>query len=170
VTSVERTLIDIAASGTAGQLRRALEEAAHRELFDAFALGAKIARAPGRRGMAELRARIGAYRPLPQTDSKLERRFLRLLDRAGIPMPGVNVPLLDYEVDCLWERERLVVELDSFEHHRDRATFESDRSRDVVLGLAGYRVLRFTHRRIVEQPAVVIEAMRSGLRDRKPRP
>jgi very-short-patch-repair endonuclease len=42
----------------------------------------------------------------------------------------------------------LVVELDSFEHHRDRAAFEADRARDRWLATRGLTCLRFTWRQV----------------------
>lgn len=63
--------------------------------------------------------------------------------------------MLDYTVDCLWLPERLVVELDGYEPHSDRDHFESDRQRDIRLGLAGYPVQRFTHRRLTGDRAGV---------------
>lgn len=163
VTSVERTLLDLAATGSEGQLRLALESAVHRGRIDVGTLAALLDRARGRRGTGRLRALLATHRPLPETRSPLERRFLRLLREGGIPAPAVDVPLLSYEVDCLWHQHRLVVEIDGYEHHRDRTTFERDRERDVALSLGGYRVLRFTHRRIEERPASVIAAMRRAL-------
>lgn len=162
-TSVEHTLLDLAATGSPSGLKRAFDRATHRELLDPTIFTALLDRSGGRRGSGRLRELLAAHHPLPDTRSELERRFLRLVRDAEIAAPAVDVPLLGYEVDCLWPRQRLVVELDSFEHHRDRATFEADRERDVALGLAGYRVLRFTHRRIEAHPAAVIAALRRAL-------
>ena len=56
-----------------------------------------------------------------------------------------------------------MVELDSREYHRSRAAFERDRLRDTTLQLAGYRVLRITHRRLLTEPGGVVHAIRSLL-------
>jgi very-short-patch-repair endonuclease len=69
--------------------------------------------------------------------------------------PQTNARVLGYEVDFLWERERVVVEVDGFRAHGTRLRFETDRERDTALVAAGYRVLRFTWRQLVEQPEVV---------------
>jgi very-short-patch-repair endonuclease len=76
------------------------------------------------------------------TRSVLERRFLRLCRRHRIPAPRVNVRVSGFLVDFLWSERRLIVEVDGYEFHRDRASFESDRARDAQLTAQGYRVLR----------------------------
>jgi len=78
-------------------------------------------------------------------------------------MPQTNAIVLGLEVDALWQREWLVVELDSFAFHRTRAAFERDRSRDALLQAAGYRVVRVTSRRLTEEPAAVAELVRALL-------
>jgi very-short-patch-repair endonuclease len=65
-------------------------------------------------------------------------------------------------VECLsahWEH----LPLDGHETHRTRAAFERDRKRDTTLQLAGYRVLRITHRRLKSEPAQVVAAVRALL-------
>jgi very-short-patch-repair endonuclease len=100
----------------------------------------------------------------PPTRSVLERRFLRLCRRHRIPAPRVNVPIGAFLVDFLWPENRLIVEVDGYEFHRDRASFEEDRARDAELAVRGYRVVRFTHRHVTEEPARVAARMRSLLR------
>jgi very-short-patch-repair endonuclease len=68
-----------------------------------------------------------------------------------------------YEVDVAWLDQRLIVELDSLAFHRTRAAFEDDRERDSVLQLAGYRVIRITHRRMEAKPAEVVDLLRALL-------
>jgi very-short-patch-repair endonuclease len=67
------------------------------------------------------------------------------------------------EVDAVWHDRRLVVELDGHEFHRTRAAFERDRIRDAKLQLAGYSVVRFTHRRLESAPAEVVHTVRGLL-------
>src|SRR5215208_660692 len=83
------------------------------------------------------------------TRSALERRFLRLCRRHRIPAPRVNVRVGPFLVDFLWPEHRLVVEVDGYEFHRDRGSFESDRARDAELAVQGHRVLRFTYRQVI---------------------
>ena len=84
--------------------------------------------------------------------SELEVEFGAFLAERGLPAPERNVWMrlggTDYELDCLWRRERLVVELDSRAHHSDALAFERDRARDAALLAAGLRTVRVTARRI----------------------
>jgi very-short-patch-repair endonuclease len=81
--------------------------------------------------------------------------MLALCDRHGLPRPLVNAWVEGLEVDFYWPAQRLVVEADSYQFHRSRAAFERDRERDAILARAGHRALRFTHRQIKREPAVV---------------
>lgn len=94
------------------------------------------------------------------TRSALERSLLRLCRRHRIPAPRVNVQVGRFVVDFLWPESRLIVEVDGYEYHRARASFESDRARDAELTLQGYRVVRFTYRQVDEQPAKIATTLR----------
>ena len=67
---------------------------------------------------------------------------------ADLPAPVTNISILDHEVDAYWPSHRLVIEMDSWEHHSHRAAFEHDRARDAAMQAAGYRVIRLTHRQL----------------------
>jgi very-short-patch-repair endonuclease len=162
-TSASRTLLDLAGLLSPMQLRRALEAADRLDLLHIEELTRLREQRRGRKGTGRLRSLLARHRPLPDTRSELERRFLRLCQDAGLPMPAVNVPVEGLEVDFLWPDLRLVVELDGYAFHRDRAAFERDRRRDAALQLAGYRVIRVTHRRLVEEPAAVVAELRALL-------
>ena len=97
------------------------------------------------------------------TRSELERRILWLFRRHGIPKPEVNVRVAGITVDFLWREARVVVETDGWRFHRGRAAFEEDRRRDARLRLAGYQVLRFSHRQVFEEPAEVIAVVRAAI-------
>ena len=86
------------------------------------------------------------------TRSELERRFLALCRRHGLPPPEVNACVGTFYVDFLWPEQLLIVETDGYEHHGTRSAFESDRERDARLHLLGYTVLRFTHRQLTAEP------------------
>jgi uncharacterized protein DUF559 len=133
--------------------------------FSTFPRLPRYAREPrGVEAAGRLRALLATHiGPSPETRSALEHRFLDLCHRAGLPTPAINVPVCDYEVDALWPAQRLVVELDGYAFHHARKAFESDRTRDAALQLAGYRVLRVTHRRLVDDPSAVIETIRKLL-------
>jgi hypothetical protein len=164
VTSVARTLLDLAEFVPARLLERALEQAERLELFDLGAIERLIARSHGRHGLRALATALDAYRdPPPLTRSELERRFLDLCAKAGLPLPSLNACIAGIEVDAVWHEERLIVELDGHNYHRTRLAFERDRQRDATLQIAGYRVVRFTYRRLVNEPGAVIETIRSLL-------
>jgi hypothetical protein len=164
VTSIARTLLDLAEVVQPHALARAVEEAERLQVFDLRAVDAVIERSRGHRGLGALKSAVLNYRELPPiTRSELERRFLDLCRDAGLPLPAVNVWIAGHEVDVLWAEERLVVELDGRTYHQTRAAFERDRIRDEALQLAGYRVLRVTHRRLDTDTAAVMAAIRSLL-------
>jgi Transcriptional regulator, AbiEi antitoxin/Protein of unknown function (DUF559) len=171
ITSVARTLVDLAGVLAAHALERAVHEAGILRLFDVRALEAAIARAPNRRGVGTLRAVLAEPDPGP-THAGLEERFLALCRRAGVPPPrcNVTVPLGNrlLEVDAVWSRERVVVELDGRRVHHTAKAFEADRRRDASLVAHGYVVLRLTWNRVVRDPAEIVRDLRAVLAVRRP--
>jgi hypothetical protein len=168
VTTVPRTLLDLAAVLRPHQLERAIEQAEVLRLTDTLSLPAVLQRYPGRRGSARLRkliaeGQVGAA----VTRSKLERRFLAFVAETGLPRPEVNAWLHvagDWiEVDCVWRAERLALELDSRAVHETPAAFESDRARDRRLQVAGWRPIRVTWRQLHHDPRAVEMDLRALL-------
>jgi hypothetical protein len=159
ITTVARTLIDLADVLDAHSLRRVVHRVAELGLLDVAALNP----GPGRR----TRALDAALATLADADpivtrSQLEEVMLALVDRAGLPVPLVNVPLLGYIADFLWPEHRLVVETDGREHRQARR-YEDDRERDARMLLAGYRVVRFTWRQLTGRPEYVVATLRALL-------
>jgi hypothetical protein len=115
VTSVPRTLLDLAERLPPTQLRRAYEEAERLRLLDVRAIQALLERSNGRRGVPALRALIG-YDPSAavEAESELELRFLDLVRQARLPPPRMNVLVEGYLVDAYWPSARLVVELQGY--------------------------------------------------------
>lgn len=106
----------------------------------------------------------GLLDPDPEPDAtELERRLLALCRRHGRPKPRTQVIIGPYTVDFLWPEHHLIVEADSFEHHRPRSAFESDRARDAWLVARGYRVVRFTWRQLGDEPGTVVAVLRGLL-------
>jgi Protein of unknown function (DUF559) len=163
VTSVARTLLDLAEVVWPRQLDRAVEEAVRHGLLDLRAMNRLIARSHGRHGLPPIRQVLAQYRPPPFTRSELERRFFDLCRRAGLPEPSANLWIAGGEADMSWPDQRLVVELDTRRYHGTPAAFERDRLRDATLQLAGYRVLRITDRRLADAPCDVMRDVRSLL-------
>lgn len=157
VTTVARTLFDLAAVVDRHELERAIEQAEALRLADHTPLAALVARYPGRRGTAVLKEILGRdSRAAGLTRSELEDRFLHFLAERGIPAPTPNawLHLGEHwvEGDCVWAGPRLVVELDSWQYHAGKAAFRRDRVRDRRLKLAGWEPVRVTAWDLEEDP------------------
>lgn len=163
VCSVARTLLDLAGIWDEGHVERVWEEADRLGLLELRAMEQICTRAQGRRGSGVIRRLLGVAREPVRTRSPLEDRFAVFCRERGLPAPAFNCLVLDWEVDALWPRERLVVEMDGFSFHGHRAAFERDRARDAVLQVSGYRVLRLTWRRLEEEPLQIAHEIRSLL-------
>lgn len=115
-----------------------------------------LERYPGRRGSKNLRALLEARRPIGITRNDFEEAFVALVERFGLRRPRMNAPLAIrgrfFEIDGLWERQRVAVELDSREIHGTRKKFETDRQRDRNLVAEGWRTMRVTWRQLHEEP------------------
>lgn len=179
VTTVARTILDLAAVDDRHRVERAMEQAEALRLADTTPLAALAARYPGRRGTAVLKAIIGKdSRAAGITRSHLEDRFLRFLAERGLPPPDPNAWLHlgeDWiEGDCVWPEQRLVVELDSWQYHATKAAFRRDRARDRRLQLAGWVPIRVTAWDVEEEPdrleAELVGLLRAGARAAPLRP
>jgi hypothetical protein len=161
LTSPARTLVDLADVARPSTVRRAFEEAERLRIFDLHALSALLRRSRGRRGLRVLGELLAEGQDSPPTvRSQLERDFRDLIRSAGLPMPAMNVMVAGFEVDALWPQQGLVVELDGYDYHRSRLAFERDRERDERLQLTGLRVVRFTARRLRDDPGAVLRTIR----------
>ena len=116
VTTVARTLFDLAEVVDFTQLRRAWEEADRLGLLRLKAVEQVCERGYGRHALRPIRRLLGEARAPTFTRSPLEDRFAEFLrDRLGdLPAPLTNVSVLDHEVDAYWPSHRLVVEMDSW--------------------------------------------------------
>ena len=115
VTSMPRTIFDLAAGLDERPLERPINEADCSALTDRLSLDDLLTRYPRRTGAPKLSRRSRAGRPAPRvTRSEMEELFLNLLERHGLPRPRMNTfsPGVG-EVDCTWPAQRLAVELDS---------------------------------------------------------
>lgn len=144
VTTVERTLLDLATKVRDNQLERAINEADKLDLTDPDALRAALDRYSGRPGVAALR-RILDRQSFRLTDSELERRFLAIVRRTHLPPPDTGTRLNGFKVDFHWPDLGLVVETDGLRYHRTIAQQMRDRLRDQAHTAAGLATLRFTH-------------------------
>ena len=157
VTSLPRTLLDLAIRARPDQLERYLERAEELDLLDLVAVEALLDRAGGHGGRGPLRRALALYRPDPTfTRSRFEQRFGRLVRAAGLPAPSMNFNAEGYELDAYWPDLRFAVELDLFETHGTRAAFERDRLRQEELKLLGIEMIRVTRPRLEREPEAVI--------------
>jgi hypothetical protein len=162
VTSLARTLLDLAEIWDRQRLGRAFEEADRLGLLDLRAIDRVCERARGRRGLRVLKEVRADHRyDGSGARTELERRFLDFCRDAGLPEPSINVLVEGFEVDGYWPGTGLVVELDSYEFHRTRAALERDHMRDAVLKAAGYEVVRITWR-MLEREAQMLSALLGG--------
>ena len=167
-TTVERTLLDLAAVLSVVELRKAIAEAEVLRLVDLTVLRGLIRRCRGRRGIARLRVLLDGIHPeTKRTRSELERMFLRMCDRAGLPRPEVNVSLRagrrTYKPDFLWRGEGLIVEADSMRFHGTHSAFQHDRRREQHLQTAGWRVSRCTWEQVEREPQALVATIRTLL-------
>lgn len=136
ITSVERTLIDLADHLTTDELEKSLSQARALGHVDMRTL----ARSPGRKGMTAV-----LRRGFRMTRSDIERAFLRALRTAGdVPLPETNVRVLGFEADMYWREHDLIAEIDDYLTHGDRLAFERDRLKQNTFLLAGIQTLRIT--------------------------
>ncbi len=157
--SVPRTLIDLAGILDDRLLRRAFVEAGRigfltEEALDRLALGGSY---PGRSRLLALASTWSPGTGLVR--SALEAEFLLLCGRHGVPVPRTNRRVQGYEVDCLWTRSKLIVELDGRRFHDDGFGWEADLAKSNALIAAGYKVLRFTYRAVMEADQDVARAV-----------
>lgn len=150
------------------QLRAAIAEAEVQRSLDLAAIHELIKRSRGRRGVARLRMLVDALDPeARRTRSELERRFLSLCHRAGLPLPEVNASLylgdVRVEPDFLWREARLIVEADSRRFHDTFSAFDTDRRREQRLQLAGWRVSRCTWAQVEREPRQLAATIRGLL-------
>jgi very-short-patch-repair endonuclease len=151
VTTVERTILDMAAVVSPAALRRLLEAAERERLVDWRRIAQRAAEP--RRGMRVLRAIVAEKSVgLRITKRELEARFQEFLRRFGLPLPATNAWIEGFEVDCVWHGARLIAELDSRRYHGTDGAVERDRARDRRLVAAGWTVIRITWRQLHSDP------------------
>lgn len=170
VTSLARTQLDLAAKVSVERVCRFLARSEADETLDLRALESVLDRCGHHPGRGTLRTALDVYTPdLTTTRSSVERRFRDLAVKAGLPPPSMNYVIGGYELDAYWPDERFVVELEVYETHGDRASFEADPVRHEELLLIGIESIRVTGPRLEREPATVIERVRTLLgRRRRP--
>jgi very-short-patch-repair endonuclease len=158
VTSVPRTIFDLAAAESVDVVVGMIKQSEHLELHDRLSLPHLLERYPGRRGARKIRIALKRIEKLPpgRPRSLLEERFVPFLRRHHLPLPRLNDWILlgekRFQVDCHWPEVKEIVELDSWQAHGTRSAFRDDRARDRALRLAGYGITRFTYAQLDDEP------------------
>jgi very-short-patch-repair endonuclease len=166
VTTVPRTIFDLAATEPLDVVKALLREAEFRELHDRLSLWDLVERYPGRRGIRRVKAALEALKdePVDERKSRLEERFDPFRRRYDLPRPRFNQWILvgdkRFQVDCLWPDQRQIVELDGWEGHKTRTAFREDRARDRILRVHGYGVTRLTWNQLDDEPETIAADLR----------
>lgn len=161
VTTVPRTLVDLAAVLSPEDLARACHEAEVRFRTKPAQLEAVLARRPTSPGAPALRRVLRG--DVRVTLSKLERRFLDLLREHDLPLPETNRPAGSRRVDCRWPEHALTVELDSYRYHGSRHAWEQDRRREREAHARGDSFRRYTYGDVHEHPRLMLGELRALL-------
>lgn len=170
VTTVARTLFDLAEVASYETLKGAAEEADRLKRLRVRELEKVCDRGRGRRALRPVRRLLAELAVPDQGRSPLEIRFAAFVRTFDLTAPVQNADVLGHEVDALWPEAKLIVELDSWEHHGHRAAFERDRARDPEMLIAGYRTIRVTHRRLDREPERLAAEIRDLLAIPSPSP
>lgn len=160
VTTPARTLLDLAARLSSVELEACVNAADKLEFIDPEELRSYVAARRGAPGAGALRELLDR-RTFRLTDSELERRFLRLVRSAGLPMPRTGKRVNGFKVDFFWPELGLVVETDGLRYHRTAAQQTRDHRRDQAHIATGLTALRFTHAQVHFEAASVIATLRA---------
>jgi predicted transcriptional regulator of viral defense system len=159
VTSVPRTLLDIAGMLPFRQLRRALAEAEYRKLLRPAEV--LEVTGSGRYGSRALRRALAHHLPeLAETLSTLEERFLELCEAADLPIPEVNSRTGQMRVDAIWRDKHLAVEVDGGDAHSGWGQIKRDRDRELELRAQGFQVVRYTWEQVTRRRDDVVADLR----------
>lgn len=159
VTTVPRTLIDLATETNEITVERVVNEADKRDLIDPETLRSRLSHYEGEPGAPLLRKLLDK-RTFRLSDSDLEILFRPIAAEAGLPFPLSKQIVNGWEVDFYWPDLGLVVETDGLRYHRTASSQTRDARRDRAHALAGMTSLRFTHHEVRYEPSQVRDELR----------
>jgi very-short-patch-repair endonuclease len=172
VTTVARTLVDLAACLDEEQLEVAMDDACRRGLvtWPRLAWQAERTCGRGRRGSPAIRSILAARSAAKVRASGLETRLGRALRGGGLEPPRSQYSIavdgrFAARVDFAWPLERIGIECESYEWHSGRQEWAKDARRlnDVTAG--GWLILRATEED-VKDPRPLIQKLRRLLQQR----
>lgn len=158
VTTPVQTIIDMSSRLDRPGVERMINEADKYNLVHPPELREALDLRIGEPGVGKLR-HILDRRIFRLTKEELERRFLPLAARAGLPVPLTGQFVNGFEVDFYWPDLGLVVETDGLRYHRTPAEQARDRLRDQAHTAAGLAHLRFTHEQVRYEPEHVVRIL-----------
>lgn len=167
VTTVPRTIFDLAATESVDAIKNLVRESEYRQLWDQLSLWDLVERYPGKRGVRTVRAALEHLKeePAGRMRSPLEERFAPFLHQHRLPLPRFNDWIVAgskrYQVDCHWPGTNEIVELDGWDGHSTRSAFRDDRARDRRLRVAGYSITRLTWNQLDDEPEAIAADLRS---------
>lgn len=167
VTTVPRTLVDLAAVLSLEDLARACHEAGVRYDTTPRDVDRVLARRPRSPGAANLMRVL--YGDAHVTLSALERAFLRILRDAGLPLPVTNKVAGGRRVDCRWPDHHLTVELNGYRYHRSRHAWEQDHQRRREAHARGDEFRTYTYADVFEDPSFMLAELGGLLQASSPR-
>ncbi|WP_170037481.1 DUF559 domain-containing protein [Georgenia soli] len=164
ITSPRRTAIDCCALLPYQEAERLMAWVRTRDILTLPELVAATEERRGKPGVVQLQRLLADTRS--GALSEAERRLHKILGEAGIGDWEADQPIvvngrLLARADVLFRAARLIVEVDGRAAHQD---FDADRERLNALTLAGYTVLRFSWRQLVDRPWYVREQIEAALR------
>lgn len=159
VTTPVQTLIDMSLRLDRPGVERMINEADKYNVAHPPQLREALDLRAGEPGAAKLRF-ILDRRTFRLTKEELERRFLPLVRKAGLPVPLTGQWVNEFEVDFYWPDLGLVIETDGLRYHRTPAEQARDRLRDQTHTAAGLTPLRFTHEQVRYEPEHVLAVLR----------
>lgn len=180
ITTVERTLCDLATMVNYPQLREAVADAIRRNLVTAESLAATAFEIGRFRGKRKLRLILEELSPLERaTANAFESLFLRLMTTAGYPPSAMNHPVVDADgrrrkLDAVWLPGDYPLsapvwrELDGAFTHSEVLDVNDDREREDALMRAGWpKPERITWQQLVRNPEQAVQSVIDEIASRR---
>lgn len=151
ITTVPRTLLDLARGVSDKALARAVREAVRLKLVTLVDLGDALGAARGRRGSRRLAGTLARYAglPLERARSGAEIRALEILRAAEYPLPRLNFHVAGEEADLSWPDRLLIIEIDGGPFHLDVG---EDARKQALWESAGWTARRIASDDVYEHP------------------